>query len=108
MSDAIELLHRARAAGIRFERGDDGRWIALCPPELWKQWRPAFADLWPAVQKSLRPPLATDRRAAAPVIRQDPQAWNLAGRAIARARRPVEPITHAGAAYPTRKRETRP
>ena len=102
MSDPILIFHRARAAGIRFEQGDDGRWIAVCSPELWEKWRPAFIGLWPAVAKSLRPPLANDRRAAAPVIRQDPQAWNLARRAIERARKP------AGAGNPIRKRETRP
>jgi len=108
MIDAIELFHRARAAGIRFQQGDDGRWIAVCSPELWDRWQPAFIGLWPAVEKSLRPPLANDRRAAAPVIRQDVEAWKLAGRAITRARKPSEPITPAGAGNSTRKRETRP
>jgi hypothetical protein len=103
MSDPILIFHRARAAGIRFQQGDDGRWIAVCSPELWEKWRPAFADLWPDVQKSLRPPLANDCRAAAPVIRQDPEAWRTAGQAIRRARKPAEPITPAGAAYPTRR-----
>jgi len=33
MSDAIELFHRARDAGIRFAL-DGGRWVAVCSPDL--------------------------------------------------------------------------
>ncbi len=103
MSDAIELFHRARAAGIRFTQ-DDGRWVAVCSPELWQVWRPAFDELWPDVLRSLRPPLAH----TAPPPKQGAVAWRHAGQAIERAKRPSVPSSSAGAGKATGRRETRP
>ncbi len=96
MSEAIEQFHKARDAGVTFTREENGDWIAHCEQSLWDTWRPAIAEHWPIIARSLRPSLAANRQAAANVIRQDPQAWTLAGRAVEHAKRAAAPISGDG------------
>ncbi len=95
-SEAIEQYHKARSAGVTFSLGADGQWIAHCEQSLWDTWRPAIAEHWPIIARSLRPSMAANRQAAANVIRQSPEAWTLAGQVIERSKRAAAPISGDG------------
>jgi len=110
--DVIRFWDNLRRRGARLIFGSNGAAATFypapgTPPAESARQLEALQSAWPVLVRTLRPG-AISAADAQNQRRAAPNAWDAAGQAIERARKPSEPITPAGAGNPTRKRETRP